>query len=169
MKLCLWIFLLYLTSYIQAQQGTSDQIALVLREEWLARNLADGELKQFHEEEVITEHQIQFLREKNRGISKSKNFTIIRGVLTNENNSEVLLPEDLNEFVNFLSNQFNATVFDKSNFIQMINKTDQGKVEFLLMVPWHSEPTPDLSPKKKSKLKNYSKKNLSLFSFRDSS
>ena len=70
MKLCLWMISLYLASFAKAQQGTSDQIALVLREEWLSRNLADGELKQFHEEEAVSEHTIQILREKMRGLSK---------------------------------------------------------------------------------------------------
>ena len=163
MKHCLSIILLYLASFTKAQQGNSDQIALVLREEWLSRNLADGELKQFYEEEVVSEHQIQILREKMRGLSKSKNFTIIRGLLSNENNTKVLLPEDLNEFVNFLSHQFNATVFDKSDFIQLINGTDQSKVKFWLMVPWQVKPTPGLSPKKKSKLKTTHKNIRSVF------
>ena len=148
MKHCMWIIFLYLASFINAQR-TSEQISLVLREEWLARNLAEGELYQFHEEDHVSDYDIKILIEKNRGLSKSKNFTIVRGLLKNENNTEILLPEDLNEFVDFLSFEFNATVFDKSDLIQIIKETDQGRDEFTLMVPWQA--LPDLNTKQKSR------------------
>ena len=149
MKHWIWIIFLYLVDFITAEQGTSDQISLVLREEWLSRNLAEGELKQFHEEDVVSDYDIKILLEEKRGLPKKNNFTIIRGLLKNEKN-EILLPENLYEFVNFLSVQFNTTVFDKSYQVQMTNKRDQGKVEFSLMVPWQALPIPDLNPKQKS-------------------
>ena len=139
MKNCIWIIFLYLASFINAQR-TSEQISLVLREEWLSRNLAEGELYKFHEEDHVSDYDIKILLEKKRGLSKSKNFTIVRGLLKNENNTEILLPEDLNEFVDFLSFEFNATVFDKSDLIQIIKETDQGRDEFTLMVPWQALP-----------------------------
>ena len=67
-----------------------------------------------------------------------------------EKNTEILLPENLTEFVDFLSVKFNTTVFDKSYQIQLINERDQGIVEFSLMVPWQALPKPDLSAKQKS-------------------
>ena len=152
MKHWIWIIFLYLVDFITAEQGTSDQISLVLREEWLSRNLAEGELKQFHEEDVVSDYDIKILLEEKRGLPKKNNFTIIRGLLKNEKN-EILLPENLYEFVNFLSVQFNTTVFDKSYQVQLTNKRDQGKVEFSLMVPWQALPIPDLNPKQKSTIK----------------
>ena len=149
MKHCIWIIFLYLANFINALR-TSEQISLVLREEWLSRNLAEGELYHFHEEDHVSDYDIKIVLEKKRGLLKSKNFTIIRGLLKNENNTEILLPEDLNEFVDFLSFKFNATVFDKSDLIQMIKETDKGRCEFTLMVPWQAF-LPDLKTKQKSR------------------
>ena len=148
----LWIYFLYLLKLIKGQQGTSDQISLVLREEWLARNLAEGELRDFYEEHAISGHQIQELKEKGVVLSKNQNFTIIRGLLKNENNTDTLMPSDLHEFVDFLSNLFDTTVFNKIDLKQMINQTDQEEVQFILMVPWKAVPKQDLSPKQKSKI-----------------
>ena len=106
MKHWIWIIFLYLINFINAEQGTSDQISLVLREEWLSRNLAEGELKQFHEEDHVSDYDIKKLLEGKRSLPKS-NFTIIRGLLKNEKNTEISLPEDLNEFVDYLSVKFN--------------------------------------------------------------
>ena len=153
MKQWIWLISLYLADFITAEQGTSDQIAVVLREEWLSRNLAEGELKQFHEEDAVSDYDIKILLEEKRGLPKSNNFTIIRGLLKNEKNTKILLPENLDEFVDFLSVQFNTTVFDKNDQVQLINKRDQGKVEFYLMVPWQALPIPDLNPKQKSTIK----------------
>ena len=152
MKHWIWIIFLYLINFINAEQGTSDQISLVLREEWLSRNLAEGELKQFHEEDHVSDYDIKKLLEGKRSLPKS-NFTIIRGLLKNEKNTEISLPEDLNEFVDYLSVKFNTTVFDQSYQVQLINERDQGTVEFSVMVPWHSLPKPDLKPKQKSIIK----------------
>ena len=153
MKHCIWIIFLSLADFINAEQGTSGQISLVLREEWLSRNLAEGELKQFHEEDVVSDYDIKILLEEKRGLSKSNNFTIIRGLLKNEINTEILLPENLNEFVDFLSVKFNTSVFDKSDQVRLINERDQGTVEFSVMVPWNALPKPDLDTKKKSIIK----------------
>ena len=68
MKHWIWTIFLYLVDFITAEQGTSDQIALVLREEWLSRNLADGELKPFHEEDVVSDYDIKILLEEKRAL-----------------------------------------------------------------------------------------------------
>ena len=153
MKHWLWTLSVFLVDYIKAD----DQIAMVLQEEWLSRNLAEGELREFYEVDAISEHHIQTLLEEKKVLTRKYNFTIIRGLLKNENNTEILLPTDLQKFVLFFSSQFHNKVFDKrdSNQIQIINQTDLGfksEVEFSLLAPWQGLPNPDLSPKQKSKL-----------------
>ena len=152
MKHWLWTLFVFLVDYIKAD----DQIAMVLQEEWLSRNLAEGELREFYEEDAISEHHIQTLLEEKKVLTRKYNFTIIRGLLKNENNTEILLPTDLQKFVHFFSSQFHNRVFDKrdSNQIQIINQTDLGlksEVEFSLLAPWQGFSNPDLSPKQKSK------------------
>ena len=116
MKHWLWTNLLFLVDYIKAD----DQIAMVLQEEWLSRNLAEGELREFYEEDAISEHQIQILLQEKRVSLKGYNFTIIRGLLKNENNTDILLPKHLQKFIDFFSNQFYTRVFDESDSNQIL-------------------------------------------------
>ena len=159
MKHWLWTNLLFLVDYIKAD----DQIAMVLQEEWLSRNLAEGELREFYEEDAISEHQIQILLQEKRVSLKGYNFTIIRGLLKNENNTDILLPKDLEKFIDFFSSQFHTKDFDKSdsNKILIINQTDLGlksEVQFSIMAPWQVLSNLNISPEQKSKKKCKTKK-----------
>ena len=150
MKHWLSTFLLFLVDHIKA-----NQISMVLQEEWLSRNLVEGELREFYEEDAISAHHIQILLEEKKVLPKKYNFTIIRGLLENENNTEILLPSDLHKFVNFFSSHFHTRDFGKSdsNQMQIINQTELGKVEFSLMAPWQDLPNHDFYPEQKSKKK----------------
>ena len=138
---------------IHAKRGSSNNIAKILHEEWLARNFAEGELVEFYEEVAVSYFDIHLVLEKRR-LQEFSHFSAIKGFLQNETcrNEENYekLSEKLKKLIDLLTSQFNIKVFDKSNLYQIMNQIGNGTVKFYMILPWKTEPV--LNQKHKSKI-----------------